>query len=108
MNFVSREEKQSFFIFNSKQEGIRYNAVMLVMKIDNLGKFLKHYGEEAYTILNKIYGIFHSEGIIYQGDIYTGRNLIIWKEDRPLVLKTFTRYIRKLGKYTNKIFFQYF
>ncbi len=73
-----------------------------MLKITNMDKFIKNYGEEAYNIINKIYSVFHSHAVLYLGDIYTGKDVIIWKEERPKMVKEFKKYIAQISKYKSK------
>ncbi len=69
-----------------------------MMRIDNTDAFIKKFGQKANKILSKVYSVLHYQGIIYQGDIFTGKNVIIWKEDREVIISKFKLYIYKLRK----------
>ena len=69
-----------------------------MMKISNTDSFVTKYEQRAIKILSKLHTIFHSEGIIYQGDIFTGKDVILWKEDREVVNAKFRFYVYKLRK----------
>ena len=83
---------------NLKTPGIKINAVFLMLKIENTDKFIKKYKHNANKILSKVYSVFHNQGIIYQGDIFTGKNVILWKEDRENTVSKFKLYVYKLCK----------
>ena len=83
---------------NLKTEGIKLNSVYLMMKVSHTDGFITKYKQRAIKILSKLYSIFHSQGIIYQGDIFTGKDVILWKEDREIVNSNFKLYVYKLCK----------
>ncbi len=64
----------------------------------NTDNLVDIYGEVAHNILNKVYSVFHSQGLAYLGDVATGKNLVIWKEDRDKVNAQFKKYISLLSK----------
>jgi hypothetical protein len=69
-----------------------------MMSIDNTEALLKKYQTKANHILSKVYSVLHCQGIIYQGDIFTGKNVILWKEDRESAVTRFKLYVYKLCK----------
>jgi hypothetical protein len=88
---------------NLNQQGIKTNAVFLMMSIDNTEKLLAKYQTKAIHILSKVYSVFHCQGIIHHGDIFTGKNMIVWKEDRDNAVTRFRLYVYKLCKKNLKI-----
>ena len=66
------------------------------MKISNTDKFISKYKLKAHGILNKIYSVFHSIAVSYFGDIFTGKDCIIWKEDKNKTISDFQKYIENL------------
>lgn len=98
MHIIYRTDIQPTLKLNLKIEGIKLNSAYLMMKISNTDSFVTKYEQRAIKILSKLYTIFHSEGIIYQGDIFTGKDVILWKEDREVVNAKFRFYVYKLRK----------
>lgn len=85
--------------FNLKTNGVKCKSAFLMMKISNTNEFIEKYKEKAHKIFNKIYFIFHIFGVIYLGDIYTGKDVLIWKENRNNVVERFKAYTNSLSKY---------
>ncbi len=101
MNIISKSEIDGSICLDLKHHGVKCNAAFLMMKIENTNAFLKKHHMRVNQIISKIYSIFHAQGIIYQGDIYTGKNMIIWKEDRDNAVSRFKLYVYKLRKNFN-------
>ncbi len=98
LNIITSVTYDTSFNLNLKNQGIRFNAVILMMKITNIDNLVDTYGEVAHNILNKVYSVFHSQGLSYLGDVSTGKDLIIWKEERSKVEAHFKSYIAMLSK----------
>lgn len=98
MNIISKSDIQKSLAFDLKQQGINFKSVILMMKISNTDRFVTKYKEKALKIISKIHSIYHEQAIIHQGDIYLGKDIILWKEDRDNVLSKFKLYIYKLCK----------
>jgi hypothetical protein len=104
LNLISKSDIQQSLSFDLKHQGISFKSVVLMMRIGNTDKFISKYKEVALKTISLIYSIYHKQAIIHQGDIYMGKNIILWKEDRDNVLTKFKLYVYKLCKYKNKNF----
>jgi hypothetical protein len=69
-----------------------------MMRIDNTDALIRKYKTKANQFLSNVYSVLHCQGIIYQGDIFTGKNVIIWKEDKESAVTRFKLYVYKLCK----------
>jgi hypothetical protein len=94
-----KSEIQDSLRLNLLNKGVKINAAFIYLRFSNLEKLFEKYQDESYNIINSIYFIFHSTGLIYQGDIYKAKDLILWKEDRDkLHNTTFKNYVHSLRK----------
>jgi hypothetical protein len=82
---------------NLKHKGIQANCSFLMMKISNTERFIKKYKEKSYQYLNKINMVFHSQGIIHQGDIFKAKDTIIWMDDKSTFKNSYKNYLNHIG-----------
>jgi len=63
---------QQVFTFNTSLPGIQYEGSFIYIMIHNQDDFVATFKEKALVILNKIYTIFHTIGLLYLGEPIMG------------------------------------
>lgn len=86
------------------QEGLKFRACYMIVKMTNLEKLFKKEGENALIIVNKINFIIHSIAKIHLGEINQSKETIYWTEDIDSV------YFQKIAYYMKLciVYFIYF
>ena len=82
---------------NTINEGVKFDAIILMLKIKNLERLYKRYGTECFTIINQIYHIFHTIGVIHHGEIYNKHTSLIWKISKKHSDMNIKSYFIKIG-----------
>ncbi len=93
------ENNEDFIELNTKNDGVKFDGIILMLRISNLDNLFKKYKEQSFKIINQIYYIFHTIGIIYQGELFNKYTALIWKCDKQKTTINLSKYFKKLGKF---------
>ena len=87
---------QQVFTFNTSLPGIHYEGSFIYIKIHNQDDFIATFKEEALVILNKLYTIFHTIGLLYLGEPIMGGEVILWRNSHQ-------EYLNKVKTYSSNL-----
>ena len=86
-----------FLELNTFNNGVSFEGVVLILKLTNLTNLYKRYKEESFQIINQIYHIFHTMGVIYQAEISNKQSALIWKVEKSKIDQEIKSYFMKIG-----------
>jgi len=87
---------QQVFTFNTSLPGIQYEGSFIYIMIHNQDDFVATFKEKALVILNKIYTIFHTIGLLYLGEPIMGGEVILWRNNHQ-------EYLNKVKTYSSNL-----
>ncbi len=92
------ENNEDFLELDTMNEGVKFDGVILILRLSNLDKLIGKYKEKSLKIINQFYYLFHTIGIIYQGELFNKSSALIWKCDKLKLNSNIVKYYKKIGK----------